>query len=321
MTPAPATTAHEERVVIPCGADRLSGILTWPTVPANGLGVVFYAGRWSVTSVGRSRLFVYLARRLAPLGYTSLRLDYLGLGESTGQEQPWQLDRPFTAEPDAAVAFLAGRGITEVVVAGTCGGARLALDSTRRMDGVRGAVLMSPPVRDYAKGDRTASLPAREFLRRALRPEVLRGLGDARTRRRYAYHLRWKLRRVLGRGLRSVRGAAGGQAARGGQGGGGFEWVSPHFLDALEQLVKRGVPVLLFFGTEDAAYRELQRGMDGRLGRLLARAGDLVSIEVVEGRFHGLAQSEVGPASAGALEPWLDRWLDPAPEGPDPRVG
>lgn len=299
-----ATTLDEERVAIACAGHQLSGVLTRPTVEPNGIAVVFYAGRWSVTSVGRSRLFVYLARRLAGLGYHSLRLDYMGLGESTGAERPWRLEDPFTDEPDAAVAFLAALGLTDIVVAGTCGGARMGLDSTRRIPGVRGAVLMSPPVRDYSKGTRTASLPVGEFLRRAARPQVLLGLRDPRRRRRYAFHLRTKAG-GLWRRIRTGAGAGAGAGA--GTGEEGFEWISPHFLDALEALVKRGVPVLLFFGRDDAAYEEFQRGRAGRLGRLLERAGDLVSIEVVDGRFHGLAQADVGPLSAAAVEPWLAR--------------
>ncbi len=290
-----ATSRDESRVFIPCGDELLSAVFTRPTVEANGMAVIFYAGRWSVTSIGRSRLFVDVARRLAGLGYHCLRLDYLGLGESTGTERPWRLERPFQEEPDAAVRWLGQQGLADIVVMGTCGGARLALDSTRRIGRLVGAALLSPPVRDYQKGDRTATLPATEFVKRAASRRVLAGLRDPRVRRRYAFHLREKLKRMLGR-----PGASGGAA-----GAGEFQWVTPNILDPLQELAQRGVPVLFFFGAEDAAYEEFTRGRSGRLGKILEKAGRLIEVVVVDGKFHGLPQSDVARLSGDAIVRWL----------------
>lgn len=287
-----ATTMDEERVYVPCGDDFLSGVLTRPTVTPNGTTVVLYAGRWSVTSIGRSRLFVELARELAGLGFHSMRVDFLGLGESTGEEHEWDLEQLFSEEPSAVRAWLAERGLTDVWVAGTCGGARLALDSASHQDGVRGVVLMSPPVRNYRKGDRTATLPTQEFVKRALSKRVLAGLRDPRTRRRYRHHLRSKLRR------------SGPSARNAGASRREFSWVSQNFVHALEALVRRRVPVLLFFGEDDAAYDDFVRGREGHLGDILRHAGDLVSVVTVPGRFHGLSQADLHDLSGEAIRTW-----------------
>ena len=351
-SPAVATTLDEERVLVPCGDELLSGVLTRAADPGP-VGILFLAGRWSVTSIGRSRLFVHLARRLAGRGFASLRLDYLGLGESTGRERRWRLEAPFREEPDAAVAWLAGRGVERVLVVGTCGGARLALDAAARLPAVVGAVLLAPPVREYAKGERTSSLPVAEFLRRGLRPAVLAGLADRRARRRYAHHLRGLARRLRRRARARLAGPPGGRtsaasadpassapgsasqapgsASQGpgpgpqapgpgpqgsrssGPGAGGqttgepFEWVSRRFLGPLARLAERGVPVLVFFGEDDAYYRELCRGRAGGFDDLLARGAGVVELVTVPGRFHALAQADIGPVTLAAVEDWLTR--------------
>jgi dienelactone hydrolase len=293
-----ATTRDESRLLIPCGDAVLSAVATRPTTDANGTGIIFFAGRWSVTSIGRSRLFVHMARHMAALGFYSLRLDLLGLGESTGEEREWQLHKPFVEEPAAAQKWLDQQGVDDVILIGTCGGARLALSSTPNFERLRGAVLFAPPVRDYAKGDRTATLPTSEFVKRALSKKVLTGLGDKRARNRYLHHARGKLRRMVG-----------GQKARPVTDGPqpGFAWVSDTFLDPLQALVQRGVPVLLFFGEHDSYYDDFVRGRSGRLGKILEKGAELITLVVVPGRFHGLPQADLQREAMEAVEAWLPK--------------
>jgi pimeloyl-ACP methyl ester carboxylesterase len=297
VTGPAATSRDEVRALIPCGDAELSAILTRPTVPANGVALVLYAGRWSVTSIGRSRIWVHLARRLAGHGYHSLRLDFLGLGESTGKEREIKLSDPFTEEPAAATRWLAEQGLTDLVLMGTCYGARVALAGIDGVEHLRGIVLFAPPIRDFVKGEQTATLPTSEFVKRALSKRVLSGLRDANKRKRYAHHARRKLARLLGR----RRGGAAGRAQE------RFDWASPGFLEPFERLVRRRVPVLLFYGEEDGYYDEFRKARSGRLGRLLDEAGDLVTLVVVPGRFYGLGEAEVQRLSLEAVEAWLPR--------------
>ncbi|MCA1703737.1 MAG: alpha/beta hydrolase [Actinobacteria bacterium] len=295
MSGAPATTRDELLVFIPCGNEQLSAVLTVPTVQANGMAVLFYAGRWSVTSIGRSRLWVHLARELAGHGFHCLRMDYIGLGESTGEEREVRLDKPFTDEPASAELWLRQHGISEFIVVGTCAGARMALESTREMTGVRGAVLIAPPARDFQKGDRSATLPTSEFVKRALTKRVLIGLSDANTRRRYIHHVTAKARRLLR--------AAGDQ--KDAHSSPGFEWASRNFLEPLEGLIRRRLPVLIIYGQDDEYFADFQRARKGEPGRLIDAAADLLTLNVLEGRFHGLSETEVQRLTLGALEAWL----------------
>lgn len=291
MVGAIATTAQERFIRLPAGDELLLGVVTEPTVTPVGGAIVLLSGRSAVTSVGRSRLFVGLARRLAALGYHVVRFDHRGAGESTGVEQPWELAAPFLEDAKAVVAWLQAEGITDVRFMGTCGGARLALHVAAQTSGATGVAMFSPIVRNYHKSEREETLPTAELLRRAFRRNTLVAMRDRHARRRY---LRVALRRL--RRLRARR-----PSARPSE----FEWVSGNVLDDLERLVEREIPVLLFFGSDDAALEDWRRGIGGRLGRILERAGDLVRLEIVQGRYHALPAMEVQPALIGAIERWL----------------
>jgi len=253
--------------------------------------VIFHGG--AANSIGRSRLYVHLARQLAGMGYHSLRVDLLGVGESTGPEPSWLLAELATHEPRAVIDWLLRQGMSEYVLAGSCWGARSALASAPAFDGLKGMVLFEPPVRDIEKGQVTASLPASQFVRRAFTKRVLAGLRDADRRRRYQRHLAVKARRLLHRSRHPDKA----RADR------GFEARS--FIDPFRVLVDRGVPTLLFYGEQDRAYEEFTNPAAERLARLLERAGDLVEVIVTPGKFHGLGQIDVQRITTEALEAWL----------------
>jgi len=256
------------------------------------VAVVFLHGG-AANSIGRSRLYVHLARQLAGMGYHSLRVDLLGVGESTGPEPSWRLAELATHEPLAVVDWLRGQGLSKYVLAGSCWGARSALASAPAFDGLQGMVLFEPPVRDIEKGQVTASLPGSQFVRRAFTKRVLAGLRDPDRRKRYQRHVVVKARRLLHRSRRPDQA----RADR------GFEARS--FIGPLTVLVERGVPTLLFYGEQDRAYEEFTNPAAERLTELLERAGDLVEIILTPGKFHGLGQAEVQRITTEGLEAWL----------------
>jgi pimeloyl-ACP methyl ester carboxylesterase len=288
---AVATTAEERFIAIDAPGEQLVGVLTNPTAPATGTVIVLLSGRSGVSSVGRSRLFVVLARNLAALGYHVMRFDYRGTGDSTGVEQPWSMTAPFLADVEAVVGWLEAEGFERIMLMGTCGGARLALHAAPTTPGIAGVALFSPLVRDYTKGERTDALPVTDVARRAFRLRTLTGLRDEHTRTRYLTIARRRLRLLRRRGPRSDRRP--------------FEWVSGTVVRDLERLARHGVPVLAFFGSEDTTLVDWRRGEDGPLGRVLAEAGDTVRVEVVPGKYHTLPATEAQSALLAALERWL----------------
>jgi pimeloyl-ACP methyl ester carboxylesterase len=298
-TGARATSEEESRVLIPCGDAVLSAYITEPTVEPNGIMIVWLAGRWSVTSIGRSRVFVNLAREFAAKGYHSIRIDFLGLGESTGEEWEWHLDRLSLVEPAAIVTWLAENGYPDIVLAGTCGGARMALSAAPDFDNLLGLVLLAPPLREFKHGTNKASLPTKEFVKRALDWDIIRGLTDAKRRRRYVHQLQQRLR-LFKEGRAKSRSGEAQPKER-------FQWVSRAVTEPLEALVDRGVPVLFFFGELDGYYDDLKRGSNGgRLKWILDNAGDLVTIDTVPGRFFGLGEVEMRDETLKSIDPWLE---------------
>ena len=95
--------------------------------------------------IGDGRMFVTLARRLAVLGVSSLRMDVSGFGDSVartgGEPDPYA-----TGNADdvvAAVAALDAAGHADPVLVGICSGAYSAFHATLREPRVRAAILVN----------------------------------------------------------------------------------------------------------------------------------------------------------------------------------
>lgn len=156
------------------GADKaLVGIVTDPTAESNGLGMVFLNAGFT-HHIGPQRLHVQLARRLAALGYTSLRFDYSGIGDSPRSSTAKSFaDRALAEASDAFDLLAATRGIERSALFGICWGA----DNAVRVAAADDRVVGIAAVDFYAIMSTRYFL--RFYLRRLLNPRswanVLRG--------------------------------------------------------------------------------------------------------------------------------------------------
>ncbi len=107
----------------PAGENRLFGVLTSPPGPESGLGVLLLAGGVYVLSTNRNRVFVRLARELAGLGHQVLRIDFRGVGESTGTISSYDLADPNVEDVRGAMDVLQAASVSGVIVVGSCFGA------------------------------------------------------------------------------------------------------------------------------------------------------------------------------------------------------
>jgi len=148
-----ARANDENFVYIPDGTDHVFGVLTEPVGKPSGLGVLLLPGLVYVLSTNRNRAFVNLARDLAGYGHRVLRIDYRGVGESTGVIGPYALDDPNPADVVAAVECLAAGHQTDLVVVGSCFGARTAMHTLAEDARLRGMVLLAPPLGDEGLGE------------------------------------------------------------------------------------------------------------------------------------------------------------------------
>lgn len=243
----------------------------------------------------RNRWGVDLAHRLAAEGYPFLRFDWRGIGDSTGSVDTFALDRPAVADARAALGALPSQ---RKVLMGQCYGARTALAMAGEVSGLAGVVLISPPVRDHARGEGTATRKAYEmsagsYLREGAGKLSISMLTDrtelvrlARIGRAFA-RARWKKATARFRTPDPT------------------PWVSAPFLQQLAALISSGVPTLLLYGSEENDYQEFTEARQGRLGALLDSSA--IELEVIPGSVHALDRVEVQQAVIATVGAWLAR--------------
>ena len=114
----------EEALVFGCDRDSLVGVLAVPDAPASR-GVLIVVGGPQYRA-GSHRQFTLLARDLAASGIASLRFDYRGMGDSSGEARTFEsvnedigcaIDRLIEAVP----------AVNQVIIWGLCDAASAAL--------------------------------------------------------------------------------------------------------------------------------------------------------------------------------------------------
>jgi pimeloyl-ACP methyl ester carboxylesterase len=279
------TSYVEFPVYFDAGENTLFGILTVPRDRQADTGFIILTGAGTPFTVNRNRLSVRLCRELSALGYAGFRLDYHGVGESTGSVGEFRLDRPFVRDVTAAVEVLARQGINRVILAGSCFGARNALCAAAELDNVDAVILIAGALRNYVLGERNILGKARQwslarYVREALRAERLRGLFHRPTRRVYLGFLRGKFRHMAANmpGIRRMRRTRPSTS----------DEIAPNFDRSLRRLVDRGVTVRFIYGQNDGFYRdEFLPAMSGSLADVLGDRSGTIELVVVPGRLHG----------------------------------
>ncbi|HEX6421076.1 MAG TPA: hypothetical protein VFZ77_21410 [Acidimicrobiales bacterium] len=221
------------------GDETVLSVLTRPTGPARGVGVIFLNGGHFGSSAGKNRIYTRMAADLAERGYHSIRLEWHGIGDSTGAVDEYIMEEPFLDEAFGAARLLRAEGVERIVVYGECFGARTAVVAAEQMPDLAALYLVTLVLRDGAVSDQNpqrlvSELPTSEFVKRLGK---LRHLGDPKRRRLYASIVRNKVRHVV-------------QGARYRHEGTRLApWVSRQVVDGLEGLGRRGIPVRLVYGT------------------------------------------------------------------------
>jgi dienelactone hydrolase len=131
------------------GSDRLFGIVSRPTGEARRDTTILLLNAGAVYRVGPNRVYVDLARRWAALGYTVLRMDVAGLGDSPtprGAVENHSYPSHVVDNVETALEALRALGATRLVVAGLCSGAHATFHAGRELDSVDGLMLINPIV-------------------------------------------------------------------------------------------------------------------------------------------------------------------------------
>jgi pimeloyl-ACP methyl ester carboxylesterase len=117
-----------ERVVKFGSVTPLHGVVVEPAagVPRREVAVVLLDSG-ILHHVGANRLHVQLARRLAGLGYLSLRFDFSGIGDSEARRDDLSFEASAPLETKDAIDYLARtQGVEKVALMGLCSGADVA---------------------------------------------------------------------------------------------------------------------------------------------------------------------------------------------------
>jgi len=126
---------------------RLFGILTQPGVPhrdARELPVFVFLNAGSLHRVGPYRLYVRLVRNLAQMGFSSLRVDLAGRGDSP-ERFGLTNQQSVAADYEEIVGVLESRlGRLRLVLGGLCSGADNAIMLARADQRVIGMLLLDP---------------------------------------------------------------------------------------------------------------------------------------------------------------------------------
>ena len=305
---AVATQYTEAPVFLQAGDDTIFGIVTHPRGRIPRTGFIILPGGATPLTTNRNRLSVRICRHLAALGIMSMRCDYHGTGESTGQLQQIRLDQPFVEDVAAAIAHLKEMGVERVILAGSCFGGRTSLATAAVSDDVAAVMLIATSPRDYMMGERVGAKKAADwsiprYLLEAIRPRTLRGLFNPRLRRSYAMHVRTKLRLMTGTlpgGKRRLE-----------ERPMGTEIVSAHFDRHIRSLAGRGVPVLLLYGVEDGFLGEFHAAAEGPLADVMNEALGSIQVRTVPGRLHGLTTVAIQDAVFDEVVAWAGAYADP----------
>jgi alpha/beta superfamily hydrolase len=222
----PAAGVQEAPVYVRNGDGWLGAVVTVPEDTGASVGVVLLASR-ARDRAHRNGLWVKTAGAIAADGSYVLRLDYPGVGNSTGEPQLFGVDdAPSGAVANACRFLLEHTPVRHLLLAGTCYGGRVVLETALQVPEVTDVALVAAPVS------------------RPLSPEG---------------RLRLKAARLLGLG--GGRGNDGEPPAHWtGPHGRGIA-LERRFVDSLRRYLERG-RVYLLYGDRDVVPDDLRRALD-----------------------------------------------------------
>jgi pimeloyl-ACP methyl ester carboxylesterase len=176
---------NEMPLCIPSHGDTLIGDLH--RAPGATDGVLLLPG-WSGTRYGPQRILLEAAQAIAIRGYTTLRIDFRGRGDSTGD--PAATLDGMIDDAIAAVDWLrTEHGIARVSLVGLCSGGNVALGAASRLTDVGHVVcwsllpFMEHKAQAVKQGTPRLAL-LRQYAAKLLRPETWRKLlrGEANVK-------------------------------------------------------------------------------------------------------------------------------------------
>jgi alpha/beta superfamily hydrolase len=276
---------RESALYLPSGTERVFAVHTAPAEPRTDVGVLLAHSGANNFSAHRNGVWTTISRELARNGIASLRFDFAGTGESSGDFVPALAGQPLS-DTSVAMDALRSRGCRRLVVVGSCFGGIPSIAASAASEDVAVLILLSPPL-VLPDSSRMASIRARTF--EVVNPAALRSVvTDREYRRWYLARLgalvRAKAATRLSRGsarpepLRRSEQIPAGEPDR-----------SLILADDLASLVERGTEIEIVYGSRDETRARLERSPSARrsLRHLQDRRASTLVSRVLDGPVHG----------------------------------
>jgi pimeloyl-ACP methyl ester carboxylesterase len=270
------------------GTETVFAVYTSPASSPTDLGVLLVHSGPNNFSAHRNGVWTDISRRLAREGIPSLRFDFAGTGESSG-EFVLRTDGQPVADAAAAMDALRATGCRRLLIVGSCfGGIPSVVAGVARAD-LAGMILVSPPLVLPGAGGMASF---REKLREVINRSTLRTVATNREYRRWFFgrlgSLAWtratiQLSRLASRtpASRTPEPSAGTRLGRG-----------LLIESELARLVMTGSHIEMVFGTSDDNLARING--DAEASRTLRRLQDRHPTGLVwtvfDGAVHGLEE-------------------------------
>jgi pimeloyl-ACP methyl ester carboxylesterase len=185
---------NERPVFVPFRGDSLAATITLPEEEPRGLIGLFQGGGGAPRS-HRHAVWTRAARRLAERGFAIVRLDWRGIGDSSG-EALFRLREPPSDQAVAVMRFaMDATGLRRFGVAGNCLGARAALGVAAAVPGCDSVALIM--LKPLAGNQTPASARNRRSARRRLTRALTRFPALDRVFRTWRARRQWRRRTPL----------------------------------------------------------------------------------------------------------------------------
>jgi pimeloyl-ACP methyl ester carboxylesterase len=252
--------------------------------PSHGHGVVMLNGG-ATSHIGPNRMYVELARRWAARGYSVLRLDLAGLGDSAtrpGENGNEVYPPGALADVSAAIDFLRREfAVENVTLTGLCAGAYHALRSAISGLRVNTVLLVNPLTFYWKQGSKLSDLQDAEVMRNpGIYAEKLLSYTSWRKLMGGRVNL-WRVMMIfLRRGLMTVGSSARDLSRL-------LKIRLPQDLGwELQSLASRGVRIVFLFARGDVGMELLR--MQG--GSAVKAIGDRCRVHIIDGADHIFSQ-------------------------------
>jgi alpha-beta hydrolase superfamily lysophospholipase len=266
---------------------RLFGILTEPLEPNEAAarsarpGIVLL-NNGAVHRMGSQRLYVAMAREWASLGFSVLRMDLGGLGDSlpeTGREENLMYATSAVADVATSLRWLETRGLSRFVLVGLCAGAYASFHAGLAGLPVAGTVLINPQTFYWKEGDPLDEAPSEVYnnlrqYKASLRSprKWMKMVRGGVSLPRLAGLLRARARILVQARMAAFRRGLGRDPGRGDLGA------------DLRTLVKAGIEVFMVFSANDPGLDYIDLHARKQVRRLSAQPS--FRIETIEGPDH-----------------------------------